>query len=67
MAADIGGTSDPFVQLIVRNRGTLKQTSTMRKTISPIWNEEFELYSYNMSFFHPRILSDLILIRFLLF
>jgi Ca2+-dependent lipid-binding protein len=43
LAADIGGKSDPFVQLIVRNRGSLKQTSTKQKTTSPAWNEEFEL------------------------
>jgi Ca2+-dependent lipid-binding protein len=43
LAADIGGKSDPFVQLIVRNRGSLKQTSTKQKTTSPTWNEEFEL------------------------
>jgi Ca2+-dependent lipid-binding protein len=44
LAADIGGKSDPFVQLIVRNRGSLKQTSTKQKTTNPAWNEEFELY-----------------------
>ena len=31
-----------FVQLIVRNRGTVKQTSTKQKTLEPEYNEEFE-------------------------
>lgn len=37
-------TSDPFVTSIIRNRGSVKQTSTKMKTLTPVFNEEFELY-----------------------
>lgn len=37
-----GKTSDAFATLIIRNRGTLKSSSTKDKTLAPVWNEEFE-------------------------
>jgi Ca2+-dependent lipid-binding protein len=41
--ADTFSMSDPFVTLIVRDRGTLKSTTTKVKTITPEWKEDFEL------------------------
>ena len=33
IAADVGGTSDPFVQLRIKNRGKPIKTSTKMKTL----------------------------------
>jgi Ca2+-dependent lipid-binding protein len=43
LAADLNGTSDPFVQLRIQNRGKPVRTSTKMKTLAPVWREEFEL------------------------
>jgi Ca2+-dependent lipid-binding protein len=67
LAADIGGKSDPFVQLIIRNRGSLKQTSTKQKTTSPAWNEEFELCVAIEFFVIVFVIATYLLSNFLYF
>ena len=41
IAADLGGTSDPYVKLIFAQEEYL--TSTVRKTVNPVWEETFEI------------------------
>lgn len=40
MAADHSGTSDPYVKVMLRGE-EIKKTSTVKKTLNPIWNESF--------------------------
>ena len=39
VAADRGGTSDPFVALSFQDGAPLKKTAVVRKTLDPTWNE----------------------------
>jgi len=39
---DFGGKCCPFVELIIRDRGTLKKTSEKMDTVDPAWNETFQ-------------------------
>jgi len=46
-AADFGGTSDPFAELRIKNESHVLQTRVIKKTLNPMWNEEFILYPSN--------------------
>ena len=39
VAADRGGTSDPFVALSFQDGAPLKKTAVVRKTLDPTWNQ----------------------------
>ena len=41
LAKDWGGTSDPFVELYLGSQ--FRKTKVIDKTLSPVWNETFEL------------------------
>jgi Ca2+-dependent lipid-binding protein len=41
-AMDLGGTSDPFVEILVDNEKKAR-TRTIRKTLEPCWLEEFDM------------------------
>ena len=43
-AADWGGTSDPFVEVRIKNDPHMLKTKVIKKTLNPVWNEEFFLY-----------------------
>jgi Ca2+-dependent lipid-binding protein len=47
MALDIGKTSNPFCTLVIQSLdgrpvGAKQKTAVRSKTLSPVWNEEFE-------------------------
>jgi len=46
-AADWGGTSDPFTELRIKASTIVHKTRTIKKTLNPMWNEEFILYPTN--------------------
>eukprot|EP00243_Klebsormidium_subtile_P000556 TRINITY_DN10949_c0_g1_i1.p1 TRINITY_DN10949_c0_g1~~TRINITY_DN10949_c0_g1_i1.p1 ORF type:complete len:122 (+),score=35.06 TRINITY_DN10949_c0_g1_i1:3-368(+) len=41
-AADMGGTSDPFVRVFMRNGDMKKKTKVIPKTLNPVWDQKFE-------------------------
>jgi Ca2+-dependent lipid-binding protein len=41
-AKDLGGTSDPFVE--IEFEGQVYETSVIWKTLNPQWNEKFNLF-----------------------
>jgi len=44
----MGGTSDPFVEMHLKSgAGHKVKTSTIDKTVNPVWNEEFEFHIDN--------------------
>jgi len=47
-AGDIGGTSDPFVEMRVRGTTFVQKTNVVKKTVNPFWNEDFNLYVNNI-------------------
>jgi len=46
-AMDIGGKSDPFVELVLQHNR--KKTNVKKGTINPTWNETFEFDVYDIS------------------
>ena len=65
-AMDRGGTSDPYVKLSLTSAPqNHKRTHVVMKTLSPVWNEDFELASpniwsdsLNISIFDKDIMQD---------
>lgn len=55
-AADFGGTSDPFVELRIKDTSFAVKTSIKKKTLNPFWNESFTLYPTNLD-------TDILLIK----
>jgi len=43
IAADSGGTSDPYVTVRIQGVDGKHKTHVIKKTLNPVWNEEFEL------------------------
>ena len=43
-AGDFGGTSDPFVEVRIKGQTHYLRTKTIKKTLTPCWNEELVLY-----------------------
>lgn len=46
-AGDFNGTSDPFVEVRIKNQTQHYKTKTIRKTTSPFWNEEFVFTNFS--------------------
>ena len=43
LAADRGGTSDPYVSIQVQDGKTVGKTHTIKKTLNPEWDQRFEI------------------------
>jgi Ca2+-dependent lipid-binding protein len=43
-AADMGGTSDPYVELRLTNDTQHHNTKPIKKTLNPFWDEQFTMY-----------------------
>jgi hypothetical protein len=46
-ADDLGGSSDPFVELRIKKETLSYKTKVLQKTTNPFWNEEFVLHVTN--------------------
>jgi len=55
-AADFNGFSDPFVEIRIKGQVTNHKTRIIKKSLNPMWNEEFVLYPT-----HPE--TDILLLK----
>ena len=46
IAMDRGGTSDPYVKCI-QGQEELLQTRSIKKTVNPVWGEDFQTFTDN--------------------
>ena len=59
IAKDLGGTSDPFVKLLVDDRhNTQHRTATVSKNLNPVWNQTFEIGCDAMTSVLDIVVSD---------